>query len=216
MTPARRGTSAVLPIALAVGVFGASWGVVAVDGGLPGWQAVLASATIFAGSAQFAAVAVAATGGGLVAVVAAGALLNLRYVVLGAATAGALPGRLWRRLLASQLVVDESYALAVREGTPERPDVGTLLRVGALLWLCWTGGTALGVALGSTVGSPSRLGLDAAFPALFLLLLRELVRDRGQLTGALAGGAVALALAPITPAGVPLAVAAIVGLVLSR
>ena len=50
-------------------------------------------------------------------------------------------------------------------------DVRVLLGGGALLYVCWNAGTAAGVLLGDVVGDPNRLGLDAAFPALFLALL---------------------------------------------
>ena len=47
------------------------------------------------------------------------------------------------------------------------------------------------------------LGLDAAFPALFLALLAPLLRNREPLFAALLGAGIALALTPITPAGIP-------------
>ena len=48
-----------------------------------------------------------------------------------------------------------------------------------------------------------RLGLDAAFPALFLALLVTQVVNRRTLLAAVAGGLVALVLLPVAPAGVP-------------
>jgi predicted branched-subunit amino acid permease len=49
------------------------------------------------------------------------------------------------------------------------------------------------------------LGLDAAFPALFLALLAPLLRADGRvaIAAALIGAAIALTLTPLTPAGVP-------------
>ncbi|MGH3045098.1 MAG: AzlC family ABC transporter permease, partial [Gaiellaceae bacterium] len=52
------------------------------------------------------------------------------------------------------------------------------------------------------------LGLDAAFPALFLALLVPQVRSRQALAAAILGGTIALVLLPITPAGVPIVAAA--------
>jgi predicted branched-subunit amino acid permease len=70
--------------------------------------------------------------------------------------------------------------------------------------VCWNGGTALGVLLANAIGDPSRLGLDAAFPALFLALLVGQVRDRFGVAAAVLGAAIAVLLVPFTPAGVPI------------
>lgn len=69
-------------------------------------------------------------------------------------------------------------------------------------------GTALGSIGGEALGDPADLGLDAAFPALFLALLIPQVRSRRALAAAVLGGTVALVLIPFTPAGVPIVAAA--------
>jgi predicted branched-subunit amino acid permease len=66
------------------------------------------------------------------------------------------------------------------------------------------------VVAGDLIGDPERLGLDAAFPALFLALLIPLLRTRRAVAAALGGAAVALALVPIAPAGIPIVAAAAV------
>jgi predicted branched-subunit amino acid permease len=73
---------AAAPIALAVFVFGASFGVLAVAARLPAWSVVLMSALVFAGSAQFAALGVVAAGGSVLTAIFAGALLNLRFIAI--------------------------------------------------------------------------------------------------------------------------------------
>ncbi|TMD03884.1 MAG: branched-chain amino acid permease [Chloroflexi bacterium] len=212
----RRTLLAAAPIAVAVGVFGMSFGVLARQVHIPGWAAVLMSALVFAGSAQFAAIAILGAGGGVVAAVLAGALLNLRYLAVGAAVAQVLPGGPLRRVLLGQLVVDESYVLGVAAGEAGRPDARTVLTTGALLYGCWVLGTIVGVLLGPLFGDPKRLGLDAAFPALFVALLWPMLTTRRAIRAAVAGGAAGLILAPFTPPGVPLAVAAAVGLLVSQ
>lgn len=207
---------AAAPIAFAVLVFGTSFGVLAVAARIPGWAAVLMSALVFAGAAQFAALGVIAAGGSVIAAITAGALLNLRYVATGIAVARILPGRRFTRAVLGQVVVDESYVLAVAAGEPGRPDRRTLLVVGTLLYSVWVIGTAFGTLLGPVLGDPKRLGFDAAFPALFVALLWPMLAARHAIRCALAGAAVALILAPFTPPGVPLAGAAIAGLWLAR
>jgi 4-azaleucine resistance transporter AzlC len=207
---------AATPIAVAVFVFGASFGVLAVAARLPAWSVVLMSMLVFAGSAQFAALGVIAAGGSVLTAILAGALLNLRFIATGIAVAGSLPGgRLLRSLLA-QLSIDESYAMSVRAGAPGPPDGRTLIVIGACLYIVWIAGTLTGALLGPVLGDPKRLGLDAAFPAGFVALLWPMLTGRHAVRCAIGGAAVALALAPFTPPGVPLAGAAVVGLWLAR
>src|SRR5205809_2419275 len=204
------------PIALAVFVFAVSFGVLAITARIPGWAAVLMAALVFAGSAQFAALGVLTAGGGIVTAMLTGGLLNLRYIATGIAVARSLPGGPLRRALLGQLVVDESYAMAAGAGEPGRPDHRTLLVTGASLYAVWVLGTLVGTLLGPVLGDPRRLGLDAAFPALFTALLWPMLSARHAVRCAIGGALVALALAPFTPPGVPLAGAAVVGLWLAR
>lgn len=217
MSGAQRSSwAAAAPVVVAVSVFGVSYGVLASNAGIAVWQAVLMSATVFAGSSQFAAVSILGSGGSAAAAVVSGALLNARYLATGAAAARVLPGGRLRRFLLAQLVVDESYALAVGAGSAQRPDGRVLVLSGTGLWIGWVGGSALGGVLGPVVGDPRTLGLDAAFPALFVALLWPLLDRRSPITAAVAGLAVAAALLPFTSAGVALAGAAVAGLAVSR
>ncbi len=216
-TPSGRAAwSAAAPVVAAVTVFGVSYGVLAGGAGFPLWQTVLMSITVFAGSSQFAAVSILGGGGSAVAAVTAGALLNARYLATGAAVAQVLPGGRWKRFLLSQLVVDENYALAVGAGSPEQPDRRALVGSGVALWLGWGVGSAVGGLIGPAVGDPRTLGLDAAFPALFVALLWPLLHHRPAILAALAGLAAAMILLPLTSPGVALAGAAAAGLAVSR
>ncbi len=201
----RSGARDALPITLLVTVFGASFGVLAPSAGLSPLAALAMSATTFAGSAQFAVVSILADGGGLLAAVSAALLLNARYGPIGATVAPALRGSPLRRLAFAQLVVDESWALAAAPGG--RIAAHRLAGAGLMLYGGWLAGTAAGVTLGRTLADPAALGLDAAFPALFLgLLAPRLSTARGR-AAALAGLTIALLLVPWTPAGVPIVAA---------
>ena len=204
------------PVVGAVTVFGVSYGVLAAAAGLPAWLAVLMSMLVFAGSAQFATVAILGSGGAAAAAILSGSLLNSRYLATGTVAARVLPGPRWQRFLLAQLVVDESFALAVGAGTPEHPDRRMLIGSGVALWIGWCGGSALGSLLGPVVGDPATFGLDAAFPALFIGLLWPLLRRREGLAAAAAGLATAAVLLPLTNSGVALAGAAVAGLAAAR
>jgi branched chain amino acid efflux pump len=198
----REGARAVGPLAVAVVGFGISFGVLARAAGF-GWLApIVMSGTTFAGSAQFAAVSVLADGGTVAAAVGAALLLNARYGPIGVSVAPWLTGGALSRFLHGQLVVDETWAIAAEgEG---RFDVRMLVGAGVVLYGAWIGGTAIGSIAGEAIGDPATLGLDAAFPALFLGLLVPLARDRTHVAAAILGAAIALALTPVAPAGVPI------------
>ena len=197
----RDGIRVMLPLIPAIVAFGASFGVLATAAGVDALAAVVMSATTFAGSAQFAVVSVLGAGGTAAAAIGAAVLLNARYAPMALAASGAFRGGPLRRLLEAQLLVDESWALSNREGGFDRK---VLIGAGAVLYLAWNAGTVLGVLAGDSLADPATLGLDAAFPALFLALLAPLLR-RGSVTVAAAvlGALIALALTPVTPAGVP-------------
>ena len=195
-----------LPIAVTVPLFAVSLGVLAraADMGLA--APIVMSATTFAGGAQFALVSILDGGGSVVAAILAALLLNARYAAIGISVAPLFRGSRKRRLVEAQLIVDESWALAARpDGTYDRR---VLLGAGLTLYVAWVLGTAVGVVGGGFLGDPGRLGLDAAFPALFLAFLVGQHRTRRGVVAAFAGGGIALALLPFAPPGVPIVAAA--------
>ena len=204
------GARKVAPYSIAVFGFGVSFGVLAAPS-MGRVAPIVMSVTTFAGSAQFAAASILSDGGTVAAAVIAAVLLNARYGPIGVSVAPSLTGPWWSRLLRAQLVVDETWALSAdgRGGHDAKIIVGA----GVVLYSAWVLGTTIGVLFGDLIGDPTRLGLDAAFPALFLaLLVPNLARPHAK-TAAILGAAIALALTPIAPLGVPIIAAALACLV---
>jgi len=203
----RDGVRAAAPLAIAVLGFGVSFGVLASSVGMGRLAPIVMSATTFGGSAQFAAVSVLADGGAVATAIVAGVLLNARYGPIGVTVAPWLEGGMISRFLHAQLTVDESWAIAAEGDGRYNPQV--LLAAGLGLFPAWVGGTAIGAAIGDVLPPPERLGLDAAFPALFLALLAPQLKQRPRAQAAAALGAtIALTLTPFAPAGVPIVAAA--------
>jgi 4-azaleucine resistance transporter AzlC len=196
------------PLAVAVGGFGLTYGVLARQAGFSVAGTVVFSILTFAGSAQFAAVSIVHDGGTAVAAIVAALLLNARYLPIGLSVAPFLPGRAAARAAQGQVAVDESWAVS-HEGDG-RYDPRLLVGAGVLIYTAWVVCSIAGVAAGSVLGNPETLGLDAAFPALFLALLAGQIRERRLLMAALAGAAVALIMVPLVPPGVPIVAAAVV------
>jgi 4-azaleucine resistance transporter AzlC len=206
----RAGARASIPFAIVAFVLSLSFGVLAREVGFSALGAIVMSAIVFAGSAQFAAVSIIAGGGGAISAVAAAALMNSRFLPMGAALAPSLPGGWLKRAAQGQAVVDSSWAMSnLGDG---RFDRWFLFGATAPQYAGWIGGTVVGVFGGDVLGDIEALGLDAVYPAFFLaLLFAELTHPRARAV-ALAGGLIALALAPFTPAGIPVLAASLAAL----
>jgi branched chain amino acid efflux pump len=200
----RHGLRAGVGFGAAAGVVGISFGVVAqpVMGSV---APIVMSVFVFAGSAQFGATAVLASGGGALTAILTGAMLNARFLAMGLAAAPALRGGPLRRALEGQAVVDASWALAARgEGGFDRE---ALLGATIPQYPAWVLGTVIGVLLGGTIGNPADFGLDAIFPAFFLALLAAELNRPMVVPVVVLAGAIALALTPVLPAGLPVLLA---------
>jgi 4-azaleucine resistance transporter AzlC len=206
----RRIATTAAGIGVAVGVYGISFGVLAVAAGLSAGQAIVMSMLVFTGASQFAFVGVLASGGGALAAVAPAVTLALRNAAYGLTLAPILPRRLRGRAVLAHLVIDESTATARAESdvvNARRAFIAT----GVSVWICWSAGTTAGALLGGSI-DPQKFGLDAMFPAAFLALLAPQLRRPGAPVAALAGAVVAVALVPVAPVGVPV-IAALAGVV---
>lgn len=214
----RAGARDGLPYAAASFVLAVSFGVVATESGVGAVAAVVMSAVVFAGSAQFASVGIVAAGGSLGAAVAAAALVNSRFLPMGVALGPSLHGSRARRAVEGQAVVDSSWAMSARgDGTFDR---SYLFGHTGVQYVAWVLGTLAGVLTGLLGGDldARALGLDAVFPVFFVALLVSELKSRlavRVLTPSVAGGGalIALALVPSTPTGVPVLVAACAALV---
>ena len=208
----RTGIRKGLPLVLPTLAGGISFGVLAqpVMGSI---APIVMSLIVFSGAAQFAALTVLTAGGGALPAIAAGMLMNGRWLPMGLAMAPFLSGGRLRRSAQSLALVDASFALSSRgDGTYDR---GILIGATIPQPLAWTAGTAIGVLTGSVVADPGALGLDAMFPAFFAVLLAGEARGRLPLTAAATGAVIALALIPFAPPGVPVlaaSAAALLGL----
>ena len=193
-------------IGIAVGAFGLSYGAIAVASGFTVLQTCALSALMFTGASQFALVGVIGGGGSLVAGALTALLLGGRNALYGLRLSSLLRVRGARRAVAAQFVIDESAAMGIARGR------AGFWATGLAVFACWNAGTAAGALGGEALSDPSAFGLDAAAPAAFLALLAPRLMGRSAQTTALAAAAAALIAAPLTPAGVPVLVAALVAL----
>src|SRR3954452_16668527 len=150
----RVGVRAGIPYALAGFLVSLSFGVLARDAGFSALAAIVMSAIVFAGSAQFAALSIVASGGGVAAAVAAAAMMNSRFLPMGIALAPSLPGGPLKRAAQGQPVVDASWAMAAApDGSFDR---WFLFGATAPQYVTWVSGTVVGALAGTALGDPGR------------------------------------------------------------
>src|SRR5205085_7713398 len=110
--------------------------------------------------------------------------------------------------------VDASWAAASQgDGTF---DAWYMVGASVPQYVGWVSGTVVGVLVGTALGDPRALGLDALFPAFFIALLFEEVRTRRKLAAAGGGAGIALVLTPLAPPGLPILAAAAAAIAVSR
>jgi len=209
----RAGIRRGLPFGVAVFAIALSFGVLArpVMGSV---APIVMSIFVFSGAAQFGSLAILGAGGGAGAAIAAGVLLNARYLAMGLALAPSLRGRPLSRAAFALTTVDSSWAAASMGHGMFDP--WYMVGVTVPQYPAWVLGTIVGVVAGSALGDPRALGLDALFPAFFVGLLFEEARGRRRLAAAGGGAGIALALTPFAPAGLPILAAAAAAVAASR
>jgi 4-azaleucine resistance transporter AzlC len=195
------GFRAAVPLVVPTLLIGASFGVAASTVGWGVVAPVVMSAIVFSGAAQFAIASVLGAGGSVVAAVLAGSLIATRFLAMGAAIGPSMRGGPLRRALEGQAVVDASLVLA-RVGDA-RYGPRRLLGATAPQYVCWTTGTLIGVLVGDKIADPEALGLDAVFPAFFVVLVAGELTTRAARVTAAAAALIVLALIPVAPPGVP-------------
>lgn len=194
-----------LGIGVATGAYAVSFGAVAVGAGLSVPQACATSLLLFTGASQFALVAVLGAGGSAVSGVLSALLLGSRNTLYAVRLADLLRLRGARRILAAQMTIDESTAMAI--AAPAGLERTAFFATGFAVYLLWNLGTLLGALGAARVGDPGTFGLDAAVPAAFLALLAPQLRDRTALRVAVAGALLALASVPFVRPGMPILIA---------
>jgi predicted branched-subunit amino acid permease len=202
---ARMGAS----VAVATGLYGISFGALAVASGLDLWQTMALSLLLFSGGSQYAFIGVLAGGGAGGAALGSAALLGIRNGVYGMQMNSLLQPRGWRTLVQAQLTIDESMATASAQTDPVEQKRGFWM-AGLGVYLLWNLFTLVGALIGHAIGDPKQFGLDGAAVAAFLGLLWPRLTAREPAAIAVACAVVTVVVVPFVPPGIPVLIAALV------
>ena len=138
-------------------------------------------------------------------------VLAARNGVYGLTMARHLDGSLARRLLAAQLTIDESTAMATSQAD-RRSRATAFWITGVSVYVFWNLGTLIGALAGSSI-DPQTYGLDAAFPAGFVAMVApHYTTPNGRAAGVI-GGLIALVTIPFVPIGMSILLAGVAVLV---
>ena len=198
-----------LSIAIAVGIYGVSFGALGVASGLSVAQTCVLSLLMFAGGSQFAFVGVLGGGGTALSALAAATLLGLRNGVYGMQLEALLrPSRAMAPVYA-QFTIDESMANATAQSDPAEQRRG-FWTAGLGVFVAWNTFTLVGALAGDAMGDPARWGLDGAACAAFLGLLWPRLHGRDPIAIGVICAVATVVFTPLTPPGLPIIIAALV------
>ena len=199
-------------VAFTVGLYGAAFGAAGVTAGFSILQTCLLSILLFSGASQFAVVGIMGAGGAAISAIATATLLGFRNTLYGLQMAPILKVKGFKRVLAAQITIDESTAVATLQDNDEDRKRGFYL-TGIGVYLFWNLFTFLGALGASAIGDPSVWGLDAAVPAAFLGLIWPRLKNKVQFLISAIAIAWALLLTPVTPAGIPIITTVVLAIV---
>ena len=150
------------------------------------------SLIVFAGSSQFIAVGLFASGTGPAAVILTTFVVNLRHMLMAAALTPYLSTWKKRHLaFFSYQLTDETFALHSASASTLHECKLEALSLNVTAQASWVSGTALGIVASGLIGDVKPLGLDYALAAMFIGLLVGQCQNSIRLITAIISGGIA-------------------------
>jgi predicted branched-subunit amino acid permease len=194
-----------LSVSITVGAYGTAFGAAAVANGFSVLQTCLLSLLTFSGASQFAVIGVLGAGGGAISGIATASLLGIRNGVYGVIMAPRLKVKGFKRVVAAQITIDESTAVALgQEVRGESAMRQGFWLTGFGVFIFWNLFTVAGALGAQAMGDIRAWGLDSAVPAAFLGLVWPRLKTNRDRFLAIGCVVFALAMTPILPAGLPI------------
>ena len=204
LTPA---TKMGLSISIATGLYGISFGALAIAAGLNLWQTFALSALMFTGGSQFAFIGVISGGGAGSAAFSAASLLGVRNAVYGMQIKQTLRPVAKHVPWMAQMTIDESTAVSLGQTEISEKRRG-FFTAGLGIYLLWNLFTLVGALLGERMGDPAAWGLDGAAVAAFVGLLWPRLTSMQPVLIALAAAIVTALAVPLSAPGLPILITA--------
>ena len=153
--------------------FALLFGALAVKNGLSVGEAVLMSATLYAGASQMVGIELFGKQVAPWLIVFSIFAVNFRHVLYSASIGRHFGGmRFWQKAVSFFFLVDPQYAAAesrVERGLPIT--FAWFIGMGTGIFVCWVFGTWIGALFGGMITNPRALGVDFLLPIYFLGIL---------------------------------------------
>lgn len=201
-------------VGLATGLYGISFGALAVTSGFSFAQAQVLSLGLFSGASQFAVVGIMGAGGGALAAIATSSLLGIRNGLYALSLARVLKLSGIKKVFASHITIDESTAMSVANVDDEELSRWAFWATGISVFVFWNIATAIGAIGASLITDPKSLGLDAAVGAAFLALLWPRLINKQIRYIALSAALLAIILIPVVRPGLPVLASVLIAVVI--
>lgn len=203
------------PLVVGAIPFGIIYGALAINSGLSTWASAGLSAIVFAGSSQFIAVGLIASGAGPMVIILTTFIVNLRHA-LYATTLGPHLRYLSQRWLVPLgfWLTDETFLVTARrfnQADDSRYKHWYYLGSALFMYTNWQLVTWVGILAGHSLPEAGNWGLDFAMIATFIGMLAPLIEDKATVTAVAAAGLTGLA-ANGLPNQLGLLAAALVGI----
>ena len=201
-------------VGLATGLYGISFGALAVTSGFSFAQAQVLSLGLFSGASQFAVVGIMGAGGGALAAIATSSLLGIRNGLYALSLARVLKLSGIKKVFASQITIDESTAMSVANVDDEELSRWAFWATGISVFVFWNIATAIGAIGASLITDPKSFGLDAAVGAAFLALLWPRLINKQIRYIALSAALLAIILIPVVRPGIPVLASVLIAVII--
>lgn len=193
----RHGALSMIPLLPGLAAFSMAFGTVAARKGFSLADTLLMTGTVFAGMAQMIVMEnwpVRLTVAAIAGTVAVTALVNLRFLLIGATLRPWLAKEPAHKVYPTLFLLTEpNWLLSMRYRADGGSDPCFLLGSGVMIYVVWVLMAIPGYWLGASVGDPRAFGLDLIVPAFFVAMLVPLSRGKRGTAGWVVGGAVAIA-----------------------
>lgn len=184
-----KGWKAATPVALGYIPLGLAFGITAAQQGLTWIDVFFLSLLVYAGSAQFIALAMIAANASAIAIIGTTFLVNLRHMLMSASLSPHLKHLSTPSLaLISLEITDETYAAGYPEASTGKASKWFYFALNSLAHGSWLACTVLGCLLGNSISDPQKWGLDFALPAMFIGLIFTQLKGKSDILVSLTAG----------------------------
>jgi len=160
-----------IPICLGYLSVSFTFGLLAVNGGIPAWLAIFISISNLTGAGQFACLSLMIAGTNYIEIALTTLIINLRYTLMSISLSQKVDERIntLQRMIFGYAITDEVFSVAsVEQGALTFP---YMLGLMTLPIVGWVGGTALGTIISSNLPSALSSAMGIAIYGMFIAIM---------------------------------------------